>query len=139
MFLLDTNAMSNQFARRPNPGVVQWLRGVDDEALFTSVLVIGEMRRGMAKDGNSARTREIGRWLDRRVLPDWGTRVLPITVQIAERWGALTGQAMAAGVVPPMVDALIAATALEHGLHVVTRNQRDFERCGVTVVNPWID
>jgi predicted nucleic acid-binding protein len=131
MYLLDTNVILA--ARKHDPAVTDWLRGVRGQPLFLSALTVGEIRRGIAKaraaDPNAARPLE--RWLTRTVM-DFGANILPVDHAVAGVWGDL-----AVGPSLPVVDALIAATALRHGLSVVTRNVRDFSATGVPVLNPW--
>jgi len=76
-------------------------------------------------------------WLDRDVVARFAGRILPVDVAVARSWGRLVGEAAARGLTLPIIDALLAATAQQHALSVVTRNVRDLERCGVEVVNPW--
>jgi predicted nucleic acid-binding protein len=78
-------------------------------------------------------------WVTRDLATRFAGRVLPIDIPVAARWGALTGDAEKRGGPLPVIDSLIAATALEHRFSVVTRNIADFERCGVPCVNPWDD
>lgn len=76
-------------------------------------------------------------WLDNEIMPWFGERVLPVTLAIAERWGDLSAQLKAKGRPRPIVDAVLAATAFQHDLVLVTRNVRDYEDLGITVYNPW--
>ena len=135
-FLLDTNVVSElRRGDRADPGVRQWFEAHAADQLWLSALVVGELRRGVellrrrdAKAGDV-----LGAWLD-GVTTEFGDRVLPITMEVCERWGVLN--------VPdplPVVDGLMAATALEHDLVLVTRNTRDVERTGVQVDNPFSD
>lgn len=91
----------------------------------------------MAKLVDSQRARRLMLWLDRDVVTRFDGRILPVDVAVASRWGRLVGDAAARGLTLPIIDALLAATAQQHGLSVVTRNVRDLERCGVELVNPW--
>ena len=135
-FLLDTNVVSElRRGDRADPGVRQWFEAHAADQLWLSALVVGELRRGVellrrrdAKAGDV-----LSAWLD-GVTTEFGDRVLPITMEVCERWGVLN--------VPdplPVVDGLMAATALEHDLVLVTRNTRDVERTGVQVDNPFSD
>ena|SRR6266478_366199 len=132
--LLDTNVLSElRKGARCHPGVRRWLESQEDESLFVSVLALAEIRDGIERlhprDPRQAARLEI--WLlDTQV--HYGSRVLPVTSSIADRWGRLyLPQAL------PDFDRLIAATAIDHGLDLVTHNIDDFARSGVTVVNPW--
>lgn len=135
-FLLDTNVVSElRKGDRADPGVRRWFEEHAADQLWLSALVVGELRRGVellrrrdAKAGDV-----LSAWLD-RVTTEFGDRILPITTEVCERWGVLN--------VPdplPVVDGLLAATALEHDLVFVTRNTGDVERTGVQFDNPFSD
>jgi predicted nucleic acid-binding protein len=134
-WLVDTNILSElRKGERANEGVRAWFADAHDDELFTSVLVIGELRRGVEsirrRDVPSALALE--QWLS-RLSSNFSERVLQIDVEVAERWGRLN--------VPdplPTVDGLLAATALVHDLVLVTRNVRDVERTGVRVLDPML-
>jgi toxin FitB len=133
MFLIDTVTLSELRRRRRDPAVVAWFERQRTADLFLSVISIGEIERGIARQ----RTTDAGfagalaAWLD-RVLALYGERVLPFDLQTARRWGALS-----AALGNNSADLMIAATALEHGLTVVTRNASDFEPTGVAVLDPF--
>ena len=132
-WLVDTNILSElRKGERANEGVRSWFAEAEDEALFTSVLVVGELRRGVEsirrRDAVSAMALE--QWL-LGLSNGFGDRILPVDGPVAERWGRLN--------VPdplPTVDGLLAATALEHDLILVTRNVRDVQRTGVRLLDP---
>ena len=132
-WLLDTNILSElRKGDRANSGVRGWFAGTLEKELFTSVLVLGELRRGIEsirrRDVPSALALE--QWLA-RLTTDFGNRILPIDARIADRWGSLN--------VPdpvPTVDGLLAATALVHDLVLVTRNIHDVERTGARLLDP---
>lgn len=133
-FLLDTNVVSELRKReRADPGVRRWFATVDDVDLYVSVLVVGEIRRGIEllrrRDAVSAKA--LDRWLsglERR----YEDRILSVTVEICRVWGGLSLERPLAP-----IDGLMAATALHHGLTLVTRNVGDVERSGVDVLNPF--
>jgi len=132
-WLVDTNILSElRKGDRANPGIRAWFDSAADGDLYTSVLVLGEVRRGIEtirrRDVPSALALE--QWLA-RVTAEFSDRTLPIDATITHRWGALD--------VPdpvPTVDGLVAATALVHDLVVVTRNTRDMARTGAKVLDP---
>ena len=133
-FLLDTNIISELRKRdRADARVQRWFDRNTDSELWLSVLVVAELRRGVERlrrrDEVAAST--LGAWLESVVI-DYRDRILPVTVEIAQRWGVLS--------VPdplPWIDGLLAATALEHGLTLATRNMDDVIRTGVALVNPF--
>jgi predicted nucleic acid-binding protein len=132
-FLLDTNVVSEIWKKTPDPGVSAWFASVPAGKLFLSVLVVGEIRQGIErlarKDPAQAGTFE--QWLS-RLVSAYGDHVVPITARVAEAWGRLS--------VPdpvPVVDGLMAATALVHGWTLVTRNARDVKPTGVRLLNPF--
>lgn len=135
-WLLDTNVLSElRKGHRGAPAVRRWFAAHSNEEHFTSVLVLGEIRRGI--ESKRRRDPEGGAALDAwasRLEADFGSRILQIDFVVADRWGRLD--------VPdplPAVDGLLAATALVHDLVVVTRNVRDFERAGVRVADPFAE
>jgi predicted nucleic acid-binding protein len=110
---------------------------VNDEQLYISVISLGEISKGIATLPESKRRSQLRRWLAQTLRPWFEGRILPVNESVAERWGLLAGQAKLRGKGLKVEDGLIAATALEHGLTLVTRNVRDFEGLGVVVLDPW--
>lgn len=133
-YLLDTNVVSElRKGRRTNSGVRAWFEAVEDQELFLSVLVVGEIRAGIerARGRDPVKARALGNWLA-RLERSYGDRILPVTAPIADQWGHL------AAVRPiPTVDGLLAATALTHDLVLVTRNVGDVADTGAEVLNPF--
>lgn len=136
-FLLDTSVVSELVKKVPHQGVVSWLSRQDEEYLYLSVLTLGELEKGISKLRASARRDRLRTWLTRDLAARFANRLLPIDVAVAARWGMLAANAEKRGTPLPVIDSLIAATAMEHGFSVVTRNVTDFERCGVACVDPW--
>ncbi len=119
---------------RPSPRVVAWLDSVPGDALFISVLTLGEIRKGVEKLADARRRERLRLWLESD-LPGWfGERVLSIDRAVADRWGRLLAEI---GRPAPSIDSLLAATALHHGLRLATRNTADFAYPGLGVLNPW--
>ncbi len=133
-YLLDTNVVSELVRAKPNPVVVAWFADKPNEALHLSVLSVGEIRKGVERLNRGARKEQLRLWLEHD-LPAWfGDRYLPVCQGVADRWGMLIAPGTPrAGA----IDSLIAATALHHGLRLVTRNEADFRFPGLEVVNPW--
>jgi hypothetical protein len=133
MYLLDTMVLSELRKSRRDPGFVEWLKRVRPTDLFLSVVTIGEVEKGIAKQrrGDPAFAERLADWLD-GVLRYYATRILPVDLGIARRWGRLADVHGHAG-----ADLLIAATAIDQGFAVVTRNLRHFEGTGVPLVDPF--
>jgi len=139
MYVLDTNVISELRKvgdGRADPNVTRWIEARDARQLYISVLTVLELEIGVLRverrdPGQGGRLRD---WLDERVLPEFADRTLPVDSSVARRCAALH-------VPDPRSerDALIAATALVHGMGVVTRNVRDFEETGVELLDPWSD
>ncbi len=137
-FLLDTNVLS-EFNRsgEPDRRVKEWLEAADPDSLYVSVLSVGEIRFGVELLPPSKRRTQLEQWLDRD-LPEWFEgRILPVDQSIADQWGLLCAQAQMKGRPLSVIDALLAATALQHNLTLVSRNVSDFSVVGLTIVNPW--
>jgi predicted nucleic acid-binding protein len=136
-YLLDTVVLSDPFNVRPSLPVADWIKSRAAETSYTSAICLGELRRGFERFAPGVRRTRLEQWLRRVAAGDGYLEVLPVDVDVAVRWGALVSSLERFGQRPPVADSLIAATALTHNLTVVTRNVRDFERCGVAVLNPW--
>lgn len=121
---------------KPEPGVAQWVHAADDSELYLSVVSIGEICKGFTVHPEKHRRTQLRRWLDGILRPWFEGRILPVTEAITERWGILDGQCQLKGVILNAPDGLIAATALEHGLTIVTRNVKDFAGLGIVIFNP---
>ena len=136
-YLLDTCAISEYTSKRPNAKVIEWLDALDAAEVYLCVLTIGELIRGIKRLPASSRKEQLSIWLHSDLLVRFDDRILDITFDIARIWGEVTPRLEVAGNRPATVDALVASCALANGCAVVTRNEADFSRTGVTVVNPW--
>ena len=136
-YLLDTCLISELVKPSPNQGVLDWLNGQLEERIFLSVVTIGEIQAGISKLAESRRKIDLMTWLENQMLPRFERRVLPVSPDIAMLWGKKHGEAAARGTTLPLADSFIAATAMTHGMTVVTRNTADLERCGALTLNPW--
>jgi len=137
-YLLDTNVISELVAGQPNEQVIAWIDGIDDQLVYLSVITIGEIKRGIEKLPNSRRKRRLNQWLNEALLIRFDDKILSIDIPVMVTWGKLIAKLESRGRMLPAVDSLIAATALHHGLHLVTRNEEDFDRSDVMVINPWL-
>jgi len=135
-FLLDVSVVSEALRPRPDAHVLGWLRANEARA-WLSVVTIGEIEAGIRGAPDAGRAESLRAWLDEVLIPQFTHRLLPVDVAVARRWGERTAAARANGTPVGAVDALIAATAVQHGLTVATRNARDFVHLGVAVVDPW--
>lgn len=136
-FLLDTNVPSELTYPRPAPQVEQWLEEVDDKQLFFSVISLAEICKGIAKLPEGKKRTNLQEWLDSTLRPWFAGRILPVSEPIAGRMGLWAGESETRGRTIKIADGLIAATALEHDLTLVTRNVKDFAGFGVPIFNPW--
>ena len=134
--LLDTCVLSELRHPKGHPGVRQAVYALNEEELFVSVITIGEILKGVSLLRESPRRRALETWL-KTLERDYGDRLLSIDLETSRLWGELTAAAQKAGRVVHATDGLIAATALRHGLRVMTRNTTDFEPTGVLLLNPW--
>jgi toxin FitB len=133
-YLLDTNVLSELKRRQPDIRVLRWVESRPADTLFLSVLTVGELRHGVQRLPAGAKRQQLEDWLEIE-LPDWFIgRLLPVDERVARRWGDLVA---AAGRPLPVIDSLLAATALAHNLTLVTRNGHDFQYAGLTLHDPW--
>lgn len=133
-YLLDTNVLSELRRRVPDPAVVAWVEARPASTFFVSVLTLGEIRKGIESLADERRRLGLLDWLEADVPAFFAGRILAIDLPISDRWGRLLAQA---GRPIPAIDSLLAATALQHGLRLVTRNVRDFAFPGLEIINPW--
>ena len=132
-YLVDTNVLSELRRKQPQPEVVAWFTQRPRQTLYLSVLTLGEIRKGIERLG-AARQQSLLDWLEVELPNYFLGRLLAVDAQTADRWGRLLGSA---GRPLPAVDSLLAATALQHDLTLVTRNTADFAGTGVRLINPW--
>ena len=135
-FLIDTNVLSELTKPAPSLKVETFLRDSKDR-VFVSVLSIGEIRKGISSLPLSSKRALLEEWLDNEIMPWFGPRALPVSLQISERWGDLSAELRRKGQPRPVIDTLLAATALVHDLTLVTRNTSDYQGLRVSVLNPW--
>ena len=134
-YLLDTNVLSELRRKSPDSGVVSWFLQRPPATLFLSVLTLGEIRKGIEGVSDEVRRQVLLDWLETDLPTFFTGRILAVDNPVADRWGRLIA---AAGRPLPAIDSLLAATALEHDLVLVTRNVKDFEGLPVQIFNPWV-
>lgn len=136
-WLLDTNVLSELRRPRPAPKVVAFIKAQPLDALYISSVTLAEIRFGIELLGDAERRAELNGWLNHKVRPMFEQRVLPITEDIMLKWRLLVEAGRKAGHTFSQPDLIIAATALEHGLTIVSRDTDEYERAKVPVFNPW--
>lgn len=118
--------------------MVTWIQATDESQLFLSVLTIGEIRKGLSSLPSGNKRALLESWLGNELVARFADRILSIDFEIAECWGLLSAQTRTSGVRLPVIDGLLAATALHHNLTFVTRNTNDVKLTGLSVFNPWL-
>jgi predicted nucleic acid-binding protein len=137
-FLLDTNVISELMKPRPSRKVIAWVERTAEALMYLSVITIGEVRKGIdLLDDGDPRRAALQSWLDRDVRLRFAGRLLTFDDGVAERWGQLEAFAKKRRLTLPTIDAQLAATALHHGLTLVTRNTADVAPTGVPTFDPW--
>lgn len=136
-WLLDTNVLSELRRSRPEPKVLAFLETQPLGSLYISIVTLAEIRFGIECVTDASRRRELGDWLAHKVRPMFEQRVLPISEDVMLRWRLLVENGRKAGHTFSRPDLIIAATVLQHGLTVVTRDVSEFERARAPGFNPW--
>ena len=135
-YLLDTCILSETVRPRPDERVLRWFQTTDRTLMYTPAVVIGEIRKGIARMPQGPRRNLLEGWLERYRV-NYVQRIVPFDAEVAHRWGTLVGQLQSKGVTLPIIDSQIAATALHHDMTLVTRNVKDMESTGVRLLNPF--
>jgi hypothetical protein len=138
-WLLDTNVLSELRKPRPEDRVVRFVAAQPLDRLFVSSVTFAEIRYGIERVGDPIRRADLHDWLRHKVRPIFDQRVLPVSEDVMFRWRLLIEEGRKAGHTFSQPDLIIAATALQHGLTVVTRDAADYARARVPVFNPWVD
>ena len=137
-WLLDTNILSEIRKPRPEPNVVTFVSGTPLDELYVSAVTLAELRFGIdLLSHGSTQQANLTQWLTHTIRPMFNDRVLPVTEDIIFRWRVLMEDGRKSGHTFSQPDLIIAATALQHGLTVVTRDRSDFDRSRALVFNPW--
>lgn len=133
-YLLDTNVISELKRPKPNENVINWFATIEKDSLYLSVLTLGEIRKGVDKLPDSHRKQILSVWLEQEIPRWFESRLLNIDAEISDCWGKLQAQTKRP---LPAIDSLLAATALQHDLCLVTRNIKDFDYPNLKLLNLW--
>jgi len=136
-WLLDTCVICEPGQKHPAARVLAWLDEQPEEMLYLSVLTLGEIRKGIARLPAGTKRRRLAHWLEHDLRERFSGRILPVDEETADLWGCLQAAAEARGRPLPTLDCQLAATAMAHGLTLVTRNTNDFGTTGVELFDPW--
>ena len=136
-YLLDTNCVSELIRPHPDRRVMEWMDAANESSLYLSVLTLGEIRKGINSLPGSSRRTALESWLNHDLLIRFADRILDVDQAVADRWGRLAAAAVATKQLLPVIDGLLAATAIHHNLTLVTCNAKDVALTGVPVINPW--
>ena len=134
--LLDTCVLSELKQKAPNPLVQAYIANLSDESIFISAITIGEIAKGISLLDSGKRKAELQSWLD-ALESDYAENIVPISSDVCRIWGEISAKCQKSEQSIPALDGLIAAMAIHHGLHLVTRNVSDFQASGALLVNPW--
>jgi predicted nucleic acid-binding protein len=134
--LLDTCVLAELRHPRGNPAVKGAVAVIPAEGLFLSSLVLGEIARGVMLLSDGRKKRSLSTWLT-ALESQFGDHILAVDHETAHLWGDISARAQQAGLILPVVDGLLAATALRHGLHLMTHNATRFAATGVLIFDPW--
>jgi predicted nucleic acid-binding protein len=136
-WLLDTNVLSELRRRKPEPKVVAFISAQPLDSLYISTVTLAEIRFGIELVTDAGRRAELNDWLTHKVRPMFDQRVLPVTEDIMFKWRLLVEDGRKTGHTFSQPDLILAATALEHGLTLASRDTSEYEKARVSVLNPW--
>ena len=136
-YLLDTCAISEMVAVKPNAKVLSWFEHQAEETLFISVITSGEIQKGINQLETGKRKLKIEAWFFDELVPNFQGRVITLDEKIMATWARMIAEYKLKGIVRPSFDSLIEATALHHNLILVTRNEKNFLSSNVSILNLW--
>lgn len=137
-YLLDTCVISELIKLEPNENVVRWLKGVDEDQLYISVLTFGEIEKGIEKLAKGSKKQILRLWLEGDLKHRFENRIIQIDLDVALKWGQIQAMTEKKGKPLPAIDGLIAVSALVNSCIVVTRNEVDMVQSTVELLNPWL-
>jgi len=145
-YLLDTCILSKlrKIGKQPDKKLENWIKKHNESSYFISALTIGELQSGISKLNLKKHEERQKRliledWLREGMIPRFHNRILAIDIEVVLIWGVILGESKQRGIIIPVVDGLIAATAIVHNLTLVTENINDFIETGARLFNPWFD
>ena len=136
-YLLDTCVISELIKKNPSQKVVKWISKIEESNLFISVLTVGEIHKGVEKIPASKKKEQLYKWVNYDLKERFKDRIIAFDLLTATAWGKVQAQSELVGKAMPAIDGQIAATGISYDLTVVTRNTRDMEISGVSLLNPW--
>jgi predicted nucleic acid-binding protein len=136
-YLLDTCVFSELIKKNPSPTVVKWVSKIEEPHLFVSVLTIGEIHKGIEKLPESIKKEKLHKWVNYDLKERFKNRIIDFDIQTATVWGKIQAKSELSGKGMPAIDGQIVATGISYDLTVVTRNIKDMEISGASLLNPW--
>ena len=136
-YLLDTCVLSELIKKNPSPKVVKWVANAEETHLFINVLTIGEIHKGIEKLPESKKKEKLHKWVNYDLKERFKNRIIDFDLQTATVWGKIQAQSELSGKGMPAIDGQIVATGISYDLTVVTRNIKDMEISGASLLNPW--
>ena len=136
-YLLDTCVISELIKPQPSQNVTGWIDSCHEEDFYLSVIMLGEIENGIAKLAEGKKKIQLQAWLSDELMERFSGRILNITTEVALLWGGILGNSEKKGVTLPVIDALIAATAIINNITLVTRNTSDMSAYGAPLFDPW--
>lgn len=136
-YILDTCVISELIKPKADPRVCSWVEEQNDNHLYLSVITLGEIQKGVSKLEEGVKKSKLQVWLDTELVLRFEGRILGIDDQICKMWGKILAQSEQKGKPLPVIDAMIAATALVNHMAVVTRNINDMTAPDLMLINPW--
>lgn len=137
-YLLDTCVISELIKKNPDTNVLSWISEVEETSLYLSVLTFGEIHKGIEKLPQSKKKERLHKWVNSDLRERFKSRIINFDLDTATKWGEIQGKAELAGKPMSLIDGLISATGIAYDLIVVTRNTKDMEQSGATLLNPWL-
>ncbi len=136
-YLLDTNIISEFASPIPNAGVINWLNEHEQDDLYLSVVTLGEIQQGIERLSHSRKRTQLTNWLHNSLLVAYADFILPLDTSTMLQWGIITAECLKKGRKMPVMDGLIAATAVTYNLALVTHNTADFQNTSLSLIDPW--